>query len=228
MSATGYIDSVYSGSGVDGKGLRCVVFFSGCNLRCPFCHNPETLYKQGKKTSSDELTQNLMRYKGYFRRGGVTVSGGEPFLQKEFFLALARSLREKGIHVCAETNGHIADAELIAACDAIICDVKNQESDDLSVYEPFLSECRRQGKEVQLTCVLVPEKNGTEQKIAALASLAKKYGIQKIKFLPFRELCEEKYKDLSLPFPYAGFREGEPEDVGQAEAIFAAELEKNG
>ena len=121
MSATGYIDSVYSGSGVDGKGLRCVVFFSGCNLRCPFCHNPETLYKQGKKTSSDELTQNLMRYKGYFRRGGVTVSGGEPFLQKEFFLVLARSLREKGIHVCAETNGHIADAELIAACDAILC-----------------------------------------------------------------------------------------------------------
>ena len=40
MSATGYIDSVYSGSGVDGKGLRCVVFFSGCILRCPFCHNP--------------------------------------------------------------------------------------------------------------------------------------------------------------------------------------------
>ena len=162
------------------------------------------------RESVDELNHLLSKYGEY-----VIGRMGIPY-------------REKGIHVCAETNGHIADAELIAACDAIICDVKNQESDDLSVCEPFLSECRRQGKEVQLTCVLVPEKNGTEQKIAALASLAKKYGIQKIKFLPFRKLCEEKYKDLSLPFPYAGFREGEPEDVGQAEAIFAAELAKNG
>ena len=49
-SPVGYIDSVYCGSGVDGRGLRCVVFFSGCNLRCPFCHNPETLYKQGTMT----------------------------------------------------------------------------------------------------------------------------------------------------------------------------------
>ncbi len=226
MSAEGYIDSVYNGSGVDGKGLRCVVFFSGCNLRCPFCHNPETLYKQGKKISSDELTQNLMRYKGYFRRGGVTLSGGEPFLQKEFFLELSGALRAKGIHVCAETNGHIADGELIAACDAIICDVKNQESDDFSTYETFLSECVRQGKEVFLTCVLVPEKNDGEEKIGSLAALAKKFNVNKIKFLPFRKLCEEKYRELSLPFPYANCREGETEDIARAERIFVEKLVK--
>lgn len=224
MSEFGHIDSLYCGSGVDGKGLRCVVFFSGCNLRCPFCHNPETLYKQGKKISSDELTQNLMRYKGYFRRGGVTLSGGEPFLQKKFFLALSASLREKGIHICAETNGHIADGELISACDAILCDIKNQESDDLSVYFAFLSECKKQGKEVSLTCVLVPGKNDSEQKISALAALMREYGINKIKFLPFRKLCEEKYKQLSLPFPYAGLREGESEDIARAEKILADKL----
>ena len=116
-SEKGYIDSVYCGSGVDGKGLRCVVFFSGCNLRCPFCHNPETLYKQGIRTGVGELLEKLKRYRAYFRRGGVTLSGGEPFLQKEFCLALLRALKAENIHVCAETNGHIADGDFIAACD---------------------------------------------------------------------------------------------------------------
>ena len=114
---TGYIDSVYCGSGVDGQGLRCVVFFSGCNLRCPFCHNPETLFKAGETTEADALLQKLKRYKPYFRRGGVTLSGGEPFLQADFFLELAGKLRAAGIRVCAETNGHICDERLIAACD---------------------------------------------------------------------------------------------------------------
>lgn len=224
MSEYGYIDSLYCGSGVDGKGLRCVVFFSGCNLRCPFCHNPETLYKQGKKISSDKLTLDLMRYKGYFRRGGVTLSGGEPFLQKNFFLALSVSLRERGVHLCAETNGHIVDGELISACDAILCDVKNQESDDLSVYSAFLSECKRQNKEVSLTCVLVPGKNDSEQKLSALAALMREQGISKIKFLPFRKLCEQKYQELSLPFPYAALREGESEDIQRAERILVSKL----
>ena len=87
----GYIDSVYCGSGVDGKGLRCVVFFAGCNLRCPFCHNPETLFKRGTMSDIDALLERLKRYRGYFRRGGVTLSGGEPFLQKDFCLALAKA-----------------------------------------------------------------------------------------------------------------------------------------
>ena len=51
----GFIDSVYCGSGVDGKGLRVVVFLCGCNLRCKFCHNPETLYKKGNEVTAEEV-----------------------------------------------------------------------------------------------------------------------------------------------------------------------------
>ena len=171
----GYIDSVYCGSGVDGNGLRCVVFFAGCNLRCPFCHNPETLFKQGTMTDINSLVSRLERYKGYFRRGGVTLSGGEPFLQKSFALALVSALHAKGIRCCFETNGHIADAELIGAAEYLIVDVKNQESDDLAPYEKFFAECVRQDKEVRVTNVLVPGKNDGEEKLRALAALVKKY-----------------------------------------------------
>ncbi len=221
MATTGFIDSVYCGSGVDGKGLRCIVFFSGCNLRCPFCHNPETLFKQGRQAEVNEIINKLLRYKGYFRRGGVTLSGGEPFLQREFFLALATGLHEHKIHVCVETNGHICDHDLINSSDSIICDVKNQETDDLSVYESFFWECLKQGKDLQITNVLVPGKNDTEEKIRNLAKFLKGFfPALKVKFLPFRKLCEEKYKELSLPFVYSKIREAESDDVLKSEELF--------
>lgn len=218
-SCIGYIDSVYCGSGVDGKGLRCVVFFSGCNLRCPFCHNPETLYKQGTATGIGELMARLLRYKPYFRRGGVTLSGGEPFLQKQFVLALAERLKNEGVHVCIETNGHICDGELIAAGDLIV-DIKNQQGGDLSAYEKFFAECRRLGMRAEVTNVLVPGVNDGEDALSVLGSLVKKYyPEERIRFLPFRKLCAEKYENLGLPFAYANVREAEEEDVKRAEKL---------
>ena len=128
----GYVDSIYCGSGVDGDGLRVVVFFCGCNLRCGFCHNPETLFKKGREVTVDEVVQRCLRYRGYIRRGGVTLSGGEPFLQKAFCLALISELKRENVNVAIETNGKITDEDLIKAADSFIVDVKNQETDDLS------------------------------------------------------------------------------------------------
>lgn len=215
----GYIDSVYCGSGVDGKGLRCVVFYSGCNLRCPFCHNPETLYKQGTLTDVDELIPRLLRYKPYFRRGGITLSGGEPFLQKEFTLAVCARLKAEGVHVCIETNGHICDDALLAAGDLIV-DVKNQQEKDLSAYERLIDACLRLGAKVEFTNVLVPGVNDGAEDLAALKRLVKRYAPQtKVRFLPFRKLCEEKYAEIGLPFPYADLREGTDEDVQRVEKL---------
>ncbi len=218
----GYIDSVYCGSGVDGRGLRCVVFFTGCNLRCPFCHNPETLFRQGQETSAGELCDKLKRYKPYFRKGGVTLSGGEPFLQKKFLLALTALLKEAGIHVVAETNGQIADGEIISALDGVIVDVKNQETDDLSSYEKFFSLCEREGCDFRITNVLVPGKNDAKEKLAALAALAGKFG-KSVKLLPFRKLCTDKYRELGMDFPYENVREAEAEDEERAYKLLCAE-----
>lgn len=216
---SGYIDSVYCGSGVDGRGLRCVVFFTGCNLRCPFCHNPETLFKNGQEISVRALTEKIRRYKPYFKKGGVTLSGGEPFLQKDFLLSLAAALKEEGIEVVAETNGHIADKEILSALDGVIVDIKNQETDDLTVYAEFLELCDHIGTAYKVTNVLVPGKNDSEEKISALSALLR--GRARVKFLPFRKLCEEKYRELAKPFPYAQMREAEAGDVESAEKLFS-------
>ncbi len=216
----GYIESVYTGSGVDGKGLRVVVFFSGCNLRCPFCHNPETLFKQGDKISVDALVKKIKRYKPYLKRGGVTLSGGEPFMQKDFALALINALKAEGISTCIETNGHIIDESLISSCEYIICDVKNQECDDISVYDDFLRVCDELKKRVELTNVLVPTKNDDENKIIKLKKLLDRYECcSGIRFLPFRKLCVEKYKTLEIPYLYENIKEAQNSDVLRAEIL---------
>ena len=212
----GFIDSIYSGSAVDGDGLRCVVFLSGCNLRCGFCHNPETLYKKGRETDTAELISRILRYKAYIKNGGVTLSGGEPFLQKEFVIELCGLLKNENINVCIETNGHIAAPDVIAAADSFIVDVKNQESLDADLYERFVSAAAALDKPVKLTNVIVPTVNDTEEKLAEIKSLADRIPeslFKGVKFLPFRKLCVNKYEQLERPFPYAHHRECEMEDI---------------
>ena len=221
----GYIDSVYSGSAVDGEGIRCVVFLSGCNLRCGFCHNPETLYKKGNEITPEELLERILRYKAYIKKGGVTLSGGEPFLQKEFVIATCELLRREGINVCIETNGHIADAKIIAAADSFIVDVKNQESFDAGVYEKFISVTASLDKPVKLTNVLVPGVNDNKESICGIRELSEKIPerlFKGIKYLPFRKLCVGKYEKLGIEFLYASYRECEKADI-----VMATEIYKN-
>lgn len=215
----GYLDSVYCGSGVDGFGLRVVVFLSGCNLRCPFCHNPETLFRKGTETTARAVVEKCVRYRNYIKRGGVTLSGGEPFLQRDFCLSIMEELKREGIGTVLETNGQIVDEPLIAAAESLIVDVKNQETDDLCPYHAFLSACERLSKRVVVTNVLVPEKNDGSEKLSALARLGAYLCVSRLKLLPFHKLCEEKYRKLEIPFPYAAFRAAESEDIARAECF---------
>lgn len=84
----GKIHSIESMALVDGPGIRVAVFFQGCNLRCIYCHNPDTWdCKEGYEISSKELLKKIVRYKPYFNKsnGGVTFSGGECLIQKDFY-----------------------------------------------------------------------------------------------------------------------------------------------
>ena len=83
----GRIHSFESFGAVDGPGIRFVVFFQGCSLRCKYCHNRDTwAVNAGMEYSTDELLAKILRYKNYFTvsGGGVTLSGGEPLLQQDF------------------------------------------------------------------------------------------------------------------------------------------------
>ena len=118
----GYIHSTESFGAVDGHGLRCIVFLQGCNMRCKYCHNPETWFtlpneknkafleshgiKVEERTAEDVLKQAL-RYKSYWKNGGgITVSGGEALLQIDFVIELFRLAKQEGINTCLDTSGN--------------------------------------------------------------------------------------------------------------------------
>ena len=214
------IDSIYNGSAVDGKGLRCVVFFTGCNMRCGFCHNPETWTEKGKEVSLEEVVSKIKRYKSYIKNGGVTLSGGEPFLQADFCKELIKALHLENISVIIETNGLINDVELIQISDGIRLDIKNQDRQvDNRVYE-FLDTCQKYDKFVTMTNVLVPSLNDNAERLDTLKEIKNKYScIKELKFLAFRKLCESKYERLNLPFPYQKYEEGGKADLDKAYAF---------
>ncbi|MDE6757700.1 MAG: 4Fe-4S cluster-binding domain-containing protein [Clostridia bacterium] len=217
------IDSIYNGSAVDGKGLRCVVFFTGCNMRCGFCHNPETWTEKGREVTLEEVVAKIKRYKSYIKNGGVTLSGGEPFLQAEFCIELIKALRGENISVIIETNGLIANRELIEICDGVRLDIKNQDREvDGRVYK-FLDICETLDKAVTMTNVLVPTLNDTVDRLDTLKKIKNTYScIKELKFLAFRKLCESKYERLNMPFPYQKYEEGSKADLDKAYAYMNA------
>ena len=207
MQCSGKIDSVYHGSCVDGDGIRSVVFFSGCNLKCPFCHNPETLYLGGKSIELDDLLRTLLRYKNYYKNGGVTLSGGEPFLQADFCIKLVDSLNENGILTTLETNGLIVNEDLIKRANSVRLDIKNQngESAELLIkrYSPFIETCQKHGVSITVTNVICETKNDDENSLNNLAEFLAKFSLLKnLEFLPFKKMCVEKYQKLGIEFLY--------------------------
>lgn len=201
------IESIYHGSCVDGEGLRCVVFFSGCNLRCPFCHNPETLYTKGKSCSVSEVFSDVIRYKNYIKKGGVTLSGGEPFLQSEFCTCLTKKFHDEGIKVICETNGLIINEELISTLDGVRLDIKNQTGEDelalINRYERFISLCSDYGVKVTCTNVLCPGINDTNKSLKSLGKFLNYFNLKDgFELLPFKKMCVEKYEKLGIEFPY--------------------------
>lgn len=106
--AMGRIHSWESMGLVDGPGIRTVIFLQGCRLRCRYCHNPDTweLCGGGTLESPEETVNRLMRFKPYYGAdGGVTFSGGEPLLQKEFLTEVLALCKSRGIHTCLDTAG---------------------------------------------------------------------------------------------------------------------------
>ena len=106
----GNIHSYESMGTVDGPGIRFVIFLQGCPLRCKFCHNPDTWDIKEKKIqeSPEETLKKLKRYKNYFgKKGGVTVTGGEPLVQSEYVLELFKLCKQEGIHTALDTSGYI-------------------------------------------------------------------------------------------------------------------------
>ncbi len=107
--STGMIHSFETFGALDGPGIRFVVFFEGCPLRCVYCHNRDMLdLKDYMTMTARELLDKVLDYKPYFgaggSKGGVTVSGGDPIFQPQFLLEFLKLCKKAGIHTAIDTS----------------------------------------------------------------------------------------------------------------------------
>jgi pyruvate formate lyase activating enzyme len=233
----GYVHSEQIGSAVDGPGIRLVLWTTGCEFRCRYCHNPDTWkLKHGRPSRADDVIAEIRRYRRYLQLagGGVTLSGGEPLLQDRFVARVLRGARELGVHTALDTNGflgeRLSDREL-EDIDLVLLDLKagserthvRLTGQPLAPVHAFARRLARLRRPAWVRYVLVPGVTDSPEEIAQVANFAATLGnVERVEVLPFHQLGRAKWQQLGLPYRLDGVRPPGDASVAQARAIFAA------
>lgn len=239
----GAIHSTESFGSVDGPGIRFLIFLKGCNMRCLYCHNPDTWSPCSKDLrTADELLDQAERYRSYWGKdGGITVSGGEPLLQLDFLLDLFQKAKARGIHTVLDTAGQpFTRAEpffgkfqaLMAYTDLLLLDLKHidpaahkaltgQPNDNILDLFRYLSDIE---KPVWLRYVLVPGMTDGDEDLHRTGNfIASLENIEKIDVLAYHSMGEYKWKALGLTYTLTDVKPPTEQGVERARQILRGE-----
>ncbi len=217
---------------VDGPGIRTVIFFNGCKLRCKYCHNPEMWNFLDDNYDIEQLVEKVKRFKPYYRdNGGVTFSGGEPLLQIDFLIELSKRLKEENIHIALDTAGCGIGKyeELLKYVDLIILDIKHVDRDGfksltgMSKDESlrFIDSLNNSGKDVWIRQVIIPNLTDSKDYVYNLKQFLKKINnVKKVEFLSYHKLGTEKYEKLGIVNPYKDMPEMSKEKTNELYKYF--------
>ena len=234
-----YLHSTESFGTVDGPGVRFVIFLQGCPMRCKYCHNPDTWkVGTGQRRSAESLIRDYERNKEFYRRGGITVTGGEALLQIDFLLELFGLARIKGIHTCLDTSGITYKSgntdynrkldELMELTDLVMLDIKHIDSDvhkDLTGHgnEGILSFARYLAKKkvpVWIRHVVVPGITDDKDSLSRLGNfIGTLPNVKALDVLPYHVMGVSKYKELGIPYPLEGVEAATKQQAEEARKI---------
>lgn len=216
LDITARIHSQESAGAVDGPGLRYVIFLQGCPLRCKFCHNPDTWnVTGGEELSVRELVDNVMKYKAFikFSGGGVTVTGGEPLLQKKFIYELFNELKIKEIHTAIDTSGYTRIDEdlekVLDVTDLVLLDIKELDPDahkeltgvNNSLIIEFLNHLKKRKIKTWIRYVVLGGINDSKEFAEKYADFIKEYdNVELVELLPYHEMGTDKWAKLGLKY----------------------------
>jgi len=211
----GYVHSYEVGSTVDGPGIRFVAFLTGCPLRCQYCHNPDTWHKlNGQPVPVSRSMRQIGKYAQVLKisKGGITISGGEPVLQRKFLTRIFRLCKELGLHTCLDTCGrlgHMLTDQDLMDVDLNLLDIK---SGDPSIYEkvtsqplqPTIDYARRLsalGRPIWVRFVLVPGLTDDYDNVEKVADIcAELRSLERVEILRFHQMGRDKWKKLGLEY----------------------------
>lgn len=187
----------------------------GCGRCAAVCYS-EALVLTGKLVTPEILVKELLVDCELFAQsgGGVTFSGGEPYMQAEFLKECLSLLQAEEIHTAVETAACVPWERIErAAPELLICDLKSMDAAALARatggnLELILQNIRNaaaRGKPLWVRVPLIPGFNDTAEQMARMAEFVNSLAVMPfVELLPFHDLCVGKYDSLGLPFPAAG------------------------
>lgn len=231
---TGRLHSIETFGTVDGPGIRVVLFFQGCPLRCAYCHNRDTWEPTGGTPwSLPDLKEFVLRYKPYMDSsgGGVTATGGEPLLQHRFLTQLFRELKAEGVHTALDTSGyHDVDQvlPLLEVTDLVLLDLKAVDPQlhrqltgrDNGPILRFAEKLAQLGIPIWARHVIVPGLTDSPEELQSLRQVVDRLGtVQRVELLPYHTMGSYKWEELGYTYPLDGVPEPTKEEMAKAYEI---------
>lgn len=169
----------------------------------------------GEERTAKEILNEVQNDVDYYKnsRGGVTLSGGEPFVQFCGMMELLQLFREHNIHTTVETTGQYPQEQLEAALpmiDAFLFDIKhldgkrlketiNGDIDQIMLNFRYLAE--RAPEKLTVRVPVIPEFNHQESILKDIIRLASSYKLKEVDLLPYHTLGKNKYDKMLKPYP---------------------------
>ncbi len=206
---------------VDGPGVRTTVFFKGCNLKCKWCHNPESqsfesqiLFDKlcGTEMSVNEVLDIVIKDKVFYDAsgGGVTFSGGECMLQIDYLAEILKRCKENGIHTAVDTAGCVkweSFKKIMSYTDMFLYDIKCA-TDDLhrkwtGVSNSLIIENLKKlsdtfSGDIVIRIPIIGGVNDTDTEFERIAEILSTVNYAELELLPYHKLGEHKYEELGL------------------------------
>ncbi len=234
----GYIHSTESCGTVDGPGIRFVVFFQGCPMRCLYCHNPDTWQPHiGQQMSVDEILKMYESKSEFYKKGGITCTGGEPLLQIDFLTELFEACHQRHIHTCLDTSGITFHEDpkylekldrLLKVTDLIMLDIKHidpdehqkltsQPNENILKFAHYVDDF---GVTLWIRHVVVPTITQNEQYLFQLGQfIGTLKNIKALDVLPYHTMGLPKYENLEMDYPLKGIQPLDKEDAIAAREV---------
>ena len=207
----------------DGEGIRTIVFFKGCPLRCPWCSNPESqsfeieymksnlngnIKKIGKWYTVEEVIKEVLKDEVFFNtsQGGVTLSGGEILSQGAFIEDLLKELKENAINTAIETCGYENInilKKILPYVDTVFFDLKitdNKKSKEIikgdfeTIKKNFIESTKN--NKVIPRVPYIPGYTDDIENINEILNIVKQCNLKEIHILPYHNYGMSKYEGL--------------------------------
>ncbi|WP_313339174.1 glycyl-radical enzyme activating protein [Sedimentibacter sp.] len=220
---TGFFMSPQNFSVNDGDGIRTIIFFAGCPLKCKWCSNPESQSCNNclvKEYSVEQLLKIIERQEIFYRNsgGGVTFSGGEATLNQDILRKLTNTLYDRAINLAIETSGYFNFEEIkdiLEKMDLIFVDIKHMDESKHIIFtgksnKIILNNINKMNDlnvPIVVRIPVIEGVNADDFNISETAEFVKEnIDNPKIELLPYHSFGDEKYEALGIEKPSRAFK----------------------